>query len=56
MQVDPQLTGGKLVLLHYGFLKQNKTGDPDVLQIHLLALRDCCLVVCHLSFVEDVLQ
>lgn len=31
VQVHSQLTGRKFVLLHYGFLNQNKTGDlPDV--------------------------
>lgn len=31
MEVDSQLTARKFVLLHYGFLNQNKTGNlPDV--------------------------
>lgn len=27
VQVDSQLTGRKFILLHYGFLRKNKTGD-----------------------------
>lgn len=38
VQVDSQLTGRKFILLQYGFLRQNKTGDHPACGLNLLCL------------------
>lgn len=72
VQVDSQLTGRKFILLQYGFLRQNKTGDHPACGLNLLCLdlpqhqNDYEILrggfstartrSSHLSFLEDILQ